>query len=209
MKLYTVFKKKEPALVTLILAFFTSFNLFAQPANDDPCNATALTPGSSCTFVSATNVAATNTAGVTAPGCASYSGQDVWFSVVVPAGGVLNIDSNTGTMTDGGMAAYTGTCGALTLLACDDDSSPNGLMPYLSLSGLTPGSTLYLRFWDYGGGTGSFSICVVAPPPPPPMPTPQTRAARSPRTAGHPARSRSRTSTMWQPRHSPSCCPPS
>ncbi len=167
MKQYTVFTKKESALVTLILAIFTTFNLFAQPANDDPCNATALTPGSSCTFVAGTNVAATNTAGVTAPGCASYSGQDVWYSVVVPAGGVLNIDSNTGTMTDGGMAAYTGTCGALTLLACDDDSSPNGLMPYLSLTGLTPGSTLFLRVWDYGGGTGTFSICVVAPPPAP------------------------------------------
>lgn len=163
--------KNKFELILLMYSFFSTFNLFAQPSNDDPCNATVLTAGSICNYVAATNVSATNTAGVTAPTCASYSGQDVWFSVVVPAGGLLNIDSNTGTMTDGCMQAYTGTCGALTALACNDDGSSNGLMPYLSLTGLTPGSTLFLRFWDYGGGTGTFSICVVAPPPPPPMPS--------------------------------------
>jgi gliding motility-associated-like protein len=40
-------------------------------------------------------------------------------------------------------------------------------MPYIALTGQTPGTTLYIRFWDYGVGTGTFSICVVAPPPPP------------------------------------------
>ena len=140
---------------------------FAQPANDNPCNATPLTAGTTCNYVAGTNVASTNTAGVPAPGCAAYVGQDVWFSVVVPAGGSLIFDSNTGSMTDGGMAVYSGTCSALTLVQCNDDSSPNGLMPYISLTGQTPGTTLYIRFWDYAGGTGTFSICVVAPPPPP------------------------------------------
>lgn len=137
---------------------------FAQPSNDDPCNAIPLTVGSTCVFTAATNVSATNTAGVPAPGCASYNGQDVWFSAVVPASGVLNIDSNTGSMTDGGMAAYSGTCSSLSLIACDDDESANGLMPYLSLTGLTAGSTIFIRFWDFGGGTGTFSICTSTTP---------------------------------------------
>lgn len=157
--------------LSLVFGLTTFFSAFAQPANDDPCNATVLTAGSSCSYVSATNDGATNTAGVPAPGCAFYVGSDVWFSVVVPAGGLLTIDSNTGSITDGGMAAYTGTCGALSLLSCNDDGSANGFMPMLALSGLTAGSTVYIRFWQYGGGTGTFSICATAPTPPPPMPS--------------------------------------
>lgn len=154
------------ASIVGFLCFSTS--TFAQPANDNPCNATPLTANPACTYVSATNVAATSTSGVPAPGCASYSNNDVWFSVVVPAGGAVNIDSNTGSMTDGGMAVYSGTCSALTLVDCDDDSSPNGSMPSIGLTGLTPGSTIFIRFWKYGGGTGTFSICATAPEPAPP-----------------------------------------
>lgn len=165
----SISKQKMRAFgLSLILGLSSVFTAFAQPANDNPCSATALTPTSSCSYVSATTAGATSTAGVPAPGCASYSGSDVWFSIVVPAGGILTIDSNTGSITDGGMAAYTGTCGALTLLSCNDDGSANGLMPMLSLSGLTVGSTIYIRFWQYGGGTGTFSICATAPEPAPP-----------------------------------------
>jgi len=168
MKLLNSVNQTRSYCVALVLSVFTSLSVYAQPANDDPCNATPLTAGASCTYVGSTNVSATNTAGVPAPGCASYSGQDVWFSVFVPAGGVLNIDSNTGGITDGGMAAYTGACNSLTLLSCNDDGSANGLMPMLNLTGLTPGSTIFIRFWDYGGGTGTFSICASSPEPAPP-----------------------------------------
>jgi hypothetical protein len=133
-----------------LIIIFSSFSTFAAPPNDDPCNAIVLTSSLNCNYVQYTNAAATATAGVTAPGCANYAGGDVWFQVVVPAGGSIRINSNTGVMTDGGMAVYSGTCGSLTLISCDDDSSPNGLMPYLTLTGLTPGSTVWIRFWEYG-----------------------------------------------------------
>ena len=156
-------------ILSIIFVSISSVSdVLAQPANDDPCNATPLTVGTSCTFISATNVAATNSAGVPAPGCASYSGQDVWFSVFVPASGILNIDSNVGGITDGGMAAYSGACNSLSLISCNDDGSANGLMPQLYLTGLTPGTTIFIRFWEYGGGTGTFSICVSSPEPAPP-----------------------------------------
>lgn len=154
--------------LAFLFVLFINNLTFAQPSNDDPCNAIPLTAGLTCNYVSYTNVAATNSASVPAPGCASYTGQDVWFSVFVPAGGVLNIDTNTGGITDGGMAAYSGACNSLTLLSCNDDSSPNGLMPMLNLTGLTPGSTIFIRFWKYGGGTGTFSICATSPEPAPP-----------------------------------------
>lgn len=139
--------------------------VFAQPSNDDPCNATPLTVGTNCVFTAATNVSATNSAGVPAPGCASYNGQDVWFSAVVPASGILTINSNSGSMTDGGMAAYSGTCSSLTLISCNDDNDNTGsLMPFMNLTGLTAGSTIFIRLWDYGGGTGTFSICASTTP---------------------------------------------
>lgn len=136
------------------------------PANDNPCSATALTVGATCTYTNSTNACATATSGAPAPGCGNYLGGDVWFSVVVPASGALNIDSNTGTMTDGGMALYSGTCSSLTLITCDNDNSANGLMPAIFATGLTPGSTVYIRFWEYGNdNNGTFSICVTDPCP--------------------------------------------
>ena len=64
-------------------------------------------------------------------------------------------------MTDSGMAIYSGACGSLTLLDCDDDSSSNGLMSYLTRTGLTPGTTIYIRVWGYGNfNNGTFGICL-------------------------------------------------
>lgn len=138
------------------------------PVNDNPCTATPLTPDSVCNYQTFTNENATNTLGVTEPGCAFYEGGDVWFSVVVPSGGALIFDSETGVITDGGMAIYSGSCNNLTLIECDDDQSTNGLMPFISLGGLTPGDTLWVRFWEFGNdNNGTFGICVRMPPPGP------------------------------------------
>ncbi len=137
-------------------------------ANDNPCGAVALPVGASCSTTAGTNVGATNTAGIPAPGCAFYSGQDVWFSFVAPASGGIVLESTAGSMTDGGMALYSATAcaGTFTLIECDDDDGA-GAMPYIIRTGLTPGVTYYVRFWEYGGGTGTFNICAFELPPPP------------------------------------------
>lgn len=138
------------------------------PANDNPCTATPLTPDSVCTYQTFTNENATNSLGVPEPGCANYDGADVWFSVVVPSGGALIFDSEDDVITDGGMAIYSGSCNNLTLIECDDDGSNNGLMPFISLGGLTPGDTVWVRFWEFGNdNNGTFGICVRMPPPGP------------------------------------------
>lgn len=134
------------------------------PTNDDPCSAISLTLSTSCSYLTGTNVNATSTSGVTAPGCASYLGGDVWYKVVVGSTGTLTFDSQTGGITDAGMALYSGSCSSLTLLSCDDDSSPNGLMPMLTISSRTPGETIWVRMWEYGGDvTGTFGLCVTEP----------------------------------------------
>ncbi len=137
------------------------------PANDECAGAIPLSVGISCNFNQYTNVGATGSVGPPAPGCSSFLGGDVWFSAIVPATGRLIIDTNTGVITDGGMAIYSGNCGVLTLIECDDDDSANGLMPLIDRSGLTPGSTIYIRFFEFGNdNNGTFSICAWAPAPP-------------------------------------------
>jgi len=156
---------------TFQLCVYDGGSTAGAPANDDPCNATVVAVGSSCSFSTYTNANATASAGVPAPGCASYSGGDVWFQVTVPASGALTFDSNTGVVLDGGMAIYSGTCGALTLIACDDDNSVNGSMPIITNGALVPGSTIWIRMWEFGNNNnGTFQLCVyetTAPPPPP------------------------------------------
>src|SRR6478672_4086536 len=86
-----------------VLTFFAFFAFpaaaFAQPSNDDPCNATTLSVSGSCTFQQFTNANATASTGVPAPGCANYQGGDVWFKVTVPCSGSLIFDTNTGVIT--------------------------------------------------------------------------------------------------------------
>jgi hypothetical protein len=136
------------------------------PANDNPCNAIPLTVGTGCSFSQYSNTSATNSTGVPAPVCADYTGGDVWFSAIVPASGQLIVNTNSGDITDGGMAIYSGACGALTLIECDDDDSNNGLMPFITRSDFTPGSTIYIRFWEFGNdNNGTFSICAYSPEP--------------------------------------------
>lgn len=150
---------------SLFLFLLITASAYAQPANDNPCSATALTVGSSCNYTTYTNLNATSTAGVTAPGCASYSGADVWFTAVVPSSGVLTLTGNSvsGGFADGGMAVYTGTCGALTLLECDDDDGPAS-MPMIAISNpALANQTVYIRFWRYNSTSGgNFQLCAYS-----------------------------------------------
>ena len=166
---FSYLKKTVKQLSFLLVASLAGLNSFAQPANDEPCNAIDLTVSATCTYATYTNANATASIGVPDPGCADYQGGDVWFKVVVPPTGGLKFDTQTDVITDGGMAIYSGTvCSNLTLIVCDDDSSPNGLMPYINASGLIPGSTVWIRVWEYGNNNnGTFGICVTFPPPPP------------------------------------------
>jgi len=137
--------------------------------NDNPCGATNLPVNTSCINTAGTTSSSTGTTGPPPPTCSNYVTSDVWFKAVVPANGSLIIETSPGVITDGGMAVYTAAscAGPFTQIACDDDGGV-GLMPALNLTGLAPGTTVYIRFWEYGGdNNGSFSICVSTPPPPP------------------------------------------
>jgi hypothetical protein len=142
---------------------FTTGSPPPPPANDDCPDATILTPGGAYsdnpldgTVESATADSVPASCGVTGPG--------VWYSVVVPADGNITFETGpdiaTGTTSfDSVIEAFSGSCGALTSLGCDDDGADTGLFSLLELTGLTPGSTIYLRVWAYNGGSfAPFSV---------------------------------------------------
>ncbi|MBI2259182.1 MAG: hypothetical protein HYU67_09835, partial [Flavobacteriia bacterium] len=152
-----------------VLSIFCSTYFFSQaPANDDCAGAFPLIVGASCTYTSFTNVNATSSTGTANPTCSSYSGGDVWFSIVVPASGALLIQTEeNGGMTDSGITLYSGSCGGvLSEEACDDDLG-NGYMSKITVSGLIPASTVFLRVFGYNGEEGTFDLCVTTPPPTP------------------------------------------
>ncbi len=160
--------KMKKLLSVLVLFFFvliTKTNCVASGlSGDDPCDAIALTVASTCTPVVGSNTGATNS---TVPDVACDGGSsdgDIWFYAVVPAGGEMTIITSPGTLSDIGIAIYTGAnCSTLVLNSCvSGGNAINPAMPYKSLTGLTPGNTIWIRAWDVNNDqTGTFNICVV------------------------------------------------
>ncbi|WP_084205829.1 T9SS sorting signal type C domain-containing protein [Psychroserpens mesophilus] len=136
------------------------------PSNDLCADAIELYSNVNCLYQTFTNEAATDSGELPAPGCSSYLGGDVWFSYEVNSTGDFTIDMDTGVITDSGLAVYSGTCGGLTLLACDDDSSANGFMSSITITGRAPGEIVYIRVWEFGNdNNGTFDICITTPVP--------------------------------------------
>lgn len=124
----------------------------APPVNDDCAGALPLTPGGvfADNVVSGTMLAATLSSVI--PSCQASDIADVWYTVQVPASGTLTIEtqaSDTNPLSDTVVSAFTGACGSLVEVGCDDDLG-TGFFSLLSLTGLTPGATLYVGVWKYG-----------------------------------------------------------
>jgi hypothetical protein len=158
------------------------------PPNDNPCSpvgATALAVQPGCLFGPfQTNDLASNTppnilgqhASIAAPTCGGTPVNDVWYTAVVPSNGVLQFDTDDGQMTNAAMAIYTatGSCAAGNLAlsqvpgGCFAAGSSNGAgMPAGQVTGLAPGSVVYVRLWREGGSDGTFQICARTTVPPP------------------------------------------
>lgn len=155
---------KNRLFYVLIFLLVNSF-INAQPSNDDPCNAIALDMNATCSFSNFTTTAATTSVGgVPSPGCGTYTGGDVWFSITMPNNGFNTvIELSADVITDAGVAVYSGDCSALTLVDCDDNSGI-GSMPKITIEdGCTfgdAGATFYIRVWENGNdNNGTFDIC--------------------------------------------------
>ena len=150
--------------IYILILFCCSINTTMRAQSNTPCGgggAPSLSVNTSCSFTTGSTVGATqqtNAANFGTPSC-GLIGEDVWYSFTAPASGDVTITTASGSISDGVMSLYDSDCVSATELACSDDV--NGLMPEISNSSLTPGTVYYIRFWEFGGGSGTFDICIV------------------------------------------------
>ncbi|HAT92416.1 MAG TPA: hypothetical protein DCS36_08470, partial [Sphingobacterium sp.] len=110
------------------------------PANNECSGATPLTVGgdfNSGAIISGNDEATTDNS---SPSCNSTAINNVWFTVTVPPSGNLKIETKNvsgSEFNDSVITVYSGACGSLTELACDEDSG-QGYFSLLSLTGQTP-----------------------------------------------------------------------
>ncbi|WP_033961031.1 T9SS sorting signal type C domain-containing protein [Psychroserpens jangbogonensis] len=142
--------------------------LITTPISNSDCSgAVELFSTVDCSFVTYTNEGATNSTGEPLPTCGNYQGGDVWFTYEVDSGGEFTITTEANVMTDSGMSVYSGTCGSLTQLDCNNDFFGFASMSSITLTGRPPGEIIYVRLWEYGNdNNGTFEICVTTPLPP-------------------------------------------
>lgn len=127
------------------------------PENDLCANAIELPVGDTCSFSAYSGRYATTDSAGTAPspGCGFYQGGDVWFTVEMPATGMLHLERDN---IDGNaqFALYEGTCGNFTsVVSCAQLTSQMEVNePTLA------GETLYLRVFGYNSEEGAeFEFC--------------------------------------------------
>ncbi|MBL0102987.1 MAG: T9SS type A sorting domain-containing protein [Bacteroidetes bacterium] len=111
-------------------------------------------------------------AGYPTPSCGNFTDGvtgDVWLSFTASFTGNLLIrtqPSAANSTADAAMQVYTGSCGAFSLYACDDNSAGSS-MPLLSLPVIN-GTTYYIRVWTVNpANTGSFDLCLTSACAPP------------------------------------------
>jgi len=137
----------------------------AAPANDEIANATVITalPFTDGPLTTTT----TATTAPDDPSCAG-NGHTVWY-VVTPATDLSMTINTFGSDYDTTVSVYTGTPGALTQLACNDDfQSPQSRVVFQA----RPGTTYYIMvgsYYDSPGGSLLFQAMEAEPPPPPPQ----------------------------------------
>lgn len=133
------------------------------PVNDVCAKAIQLPVTNTCENNTFILQAATPTSGVPAFTCGNPGTtiKDIWFKVTIPTSGNVNIATTqtTGGLTDLILQAYSGSCGSLVAIACDDNSGP-GNHALLTLTGRTSGEVIYIRCVDTASDNeGSFNIC--------------------------------------------------
>ncbi len=140
---------------------------FSGPPAFDECGGATLVACNSSTTVSSSS-ATTNPADPDfscrfgGPGDGFGS---VWFRFVATAA-TAQLDTSASAVGDTMMAVYSGACGALTEVACDDDSG-TGLRSLINAAGLTIGNTYYVQVAGFGAvDVGSITLdldCATGP----------------------------------------------
>lgn len=134
------------------------------PSNDSCANAEIVEvgPGVCGTPASGNNTLATDS-GEGDPSCGSYAGGDIWYAFNAPTTGGILFQLLLNEWTSPYMAVYSGACGALVELYCDEVNADT----LEEITGLNDGEMYFIRLWDSGNDNfGNIEFCLRAVPPP-------------------------------------------
>jgi hypothetical protein len=141
------------ALQTAITALSTGSS--TPPANDACANATVLARGNNGPFSSLFATAGSPFA------CVPSGTNDVWFTYAATATGLHTFATCSATRNfDTVLEVFSGTCAALSSLACNDDSCTVGSSVTVTL---TAGQTYRIHVGGFNAAVGNFDIAVTAP----------------------------------------------
>lgn len=157
----------EPA-TTPVGAYFIEVSATAcaaPPVNDECEGAILLTPANTCVPVAGTSTGATANMGpIECSHSTSPNANDVWYSFTTTSESDSIIVEGVDQF-DGVIEVFSGTCGDLVSLGCEDSNFPLGASATerMFISGLSVGSTYYIRVYDYGHTSAghNFNICVI------------------------------------------------
>lgn len=94
--------------------------------------------------------------------------MDVWHKVEVPAAGGFVLEFSDVPGFSSIVELYTGDCGSLGtgILGAASSCINYGEGGQLTVTGLTPGDTVLIQYWDFGSNDfGPYTLCVNALPP--------------------------------------------
>ena len=145
---YSLFVTNNLGSVTSAVAVLT---VLVPPPND-ACGGVVVISGNTFT-TNLSTVAATST-GDPVPSCAPL-GKGIWYSYAPTTNGTLVVDT-IGSGFDTVLAMFTGSCGALAQVGCDDDGG-GSLSSRISLT-VTGGTTYFILAGGYSSATGSLTL---------------------------------------------------
>lgn len=135
-----------------------------QASNDECAGAIPLSTSATCQPSTFTNLCGTQSLpAMLCDGSQGLANDDVWYSFTATASDMSVGGAPLGSM-DIAMQLFSGTCGNLTAIDCADLAGA-GAPDDLQASGLTIGTTYYLRVYDwdnfYAYEDPSYELCVV------------------------------------------------
>ena len=134
-----------------------SFSTF-PPATNDLCSSAIVI--SSVNYTNQQSTTNATSSGDPLPTCVTNFGRGVWYQYTPTSSGTLAVDT-FGSGFNTGLAIYTGSCGALSELACNDDSG--GSQSQISLP-VTNGVTYFILAGGVNASVGSLVIHSVLTP---------------------------------------------
>ncbi len=130
-----------------------NFAYICPVTNDDCADAIALTVTGTYQQGTIGNIDTATDSGEYDGTCYGFDGGDIWYTAIVPASGNLTIetgfaDSDSEDYFDTVMTVYSGSCGQLEFIDCNDDFGDYNFST-IALTGRQAGETIYIQVYEY------------------------------------------------------------